>query len=472
MKKLFVLVCLFLSFSCSKVVDEADVDNPGAESSSQDQRACEYAKNTKNVEVWRFYLKEFPNGLCNSEAKDAIINNYFEKKLKAEAEAKAREEQLYKEAREKNTLDAWENYSREFPEEERTFEAKFKIEEMRNAGNINPVNLKLAVDPKPEVGQQPKPEYVRKADSQNETSLKDKGKEIDNIKVVNGNADKASKELEFEKKNTEEKDKRLAQGKSQDAQEANNGKKLQIETLEKENEELQKYLATANGKIEELEKENDNLKENLIALLLMFGFLLGCVALVFVYIKFNPTKYKNYRSADEENEEPNRNSSDVIAEKVSSRLAQTLGRITMIVNSLPKQVSEQVVTQLMPIIRQQIEKSNIANATTHHTEAVSIPAEPVIKTYYARMVGERFESSGERSAWFILKDDGNTITFDLVDSCKKDRRTMNEAFKVLSQCFENYDSSDSNAVLITSPGKARRDDEEHWRVIEKGRILK
>ena len=184
MKKLFVLVCLFLTFSCSKVVDEADSDNQSVveASSSQDQLACEYAKNAKNVEVWRFYLKEFPNGLCNSEAKDAIINNYFEKKSKAEAEAKAqrekaeaeakaREEQLYKEAREKNTLDAWENYSREFPEGEHAFEAKFKIRD------IKPVHIKPAVNPKPEVEQQAKPEYVQgklgKPDSQNEkTSLK------------------------------------------------------------------------------------------------------------------------------------------------------------------------------------------------------------------------------------------------------------------------------------------------------------
>ena len=260
----------------------------------------------------------------------------------------------------------------------------------------------------------------------------------------------------------------------------------QIETLEGEKTALQGELDAAKKQIEELKKKvpEESAKDakdgkpegepngiGRILLALLFGFLLGCAVLILIYMKFNSQKHKNYRSADEENEEPNSNSSDIIAEKVAGKLSQTLGRITMIVNSLPKQVSEQVVTQLMPIIRQQIEKSNVA-ATTHHTEAVSIPAEPVIKTYYARMVGERFESSGERSAWFILKDDGNTITFDLVDSCKKDRRTMNEAFKVLSQCFENYDSSDSNAVLITSPGKARRDDEEHWRVFEKGRIIR
>ena len=330
-----------------------------------------------------------------------------------------------------------------------------------------------------------------------EKQIKAKDSEIEQLKAAAGNAEKANKDLaaktqkaEEEKKKIEEEKKRAEaknwqnQKNAQDAKGEVKEKASQIETLEREKTALQGQLNEANEKIKELEKQeaepekkvNESKGANVgiggILLALLFGFLLGCVALVFVYIKFNPKKHKNYRSADEENEEPNRNSSDVIAEKVSSRLAQTLGRITMIVNSLPKQVSEQVVTQLMPIIRQQIEKSNVANANTHHTETVSIPAEPVIKTYYARMVGERFESSGERSAWFILKDDGNTITFDLVDSYKKDRRNMNEAFKVLSQCFENYDSSDSNAVLITSPGKARKDDEEHWRVFEKGRIIR
>ena len=312
--------------------------------------------------------------------------------------------------------------------------------------------------------------------------------EIDNLKRTAGNTsellkaerkkfEEEKRTLEQEKKELEEEKRRLAAQNGKNKKEAGEAKDeirekdSEIETLKGEKQKLQSDLDIAQDKITKLENENKTLKEKPTdggtkwIFALIFGFLLGCAVLVFVYTKLQPKKHKS-----EENEESRYNSSDMIAEKVAGKLAQTFSNLKMTINSLPKQTSEQTVKLIVPVIKQQLENSNIT-ANQHIVETTSIPSEPEIKTYYARMVGERFESSGERNAWFILKDDGNTITFDLINSCKKDRRTMNEEFKVLSQCFENYDTGDRNAVLETIPGRARRDDEEHWRVIKKGEIL-
>ena len=48
--------------------------------SSQDKRACEYARNDGNLETWEEYLAAFPNGECSFEAKSKI------RKLKKEEE--------------------------------------------------------------------------------------------------------------------------------------------------------------------------------------------------------------------------------------------------------------------------------------------------------------------------------------------------------------------------------------------------
>ena len=114
MKKIFVLVCLFLSFSCARVVDDVDADSPenlDVESSPQDQRACEYARNVNNIEVWRFYLKEFPNGLCVSEAKKAIVFAEKEKSLKAPEETIKKEAPIKLDSQNETSLKDEENNS-------------------------------------------------------------------------------------------------------------------------------------------------------------------------------------------------------------------------------------------------------------------------------------------------------------------------------------------------------------------------
>ena len=70
------------------------------------------------------------------EAKEAIKREEDEIRRIAEAETKAREEQLYREAKEKNTRAAWENYLREFPKAEYAFEAKSNRTKMKKVGAL------------------------------------------------------------------------------------------------------------------------------------------------------------------------------------------------------------------------------------------------------------------------------------------------------------------------------------------------
>jgi hypothetical protein len=44
----------------------------GQTASIQDQQACEYARRNKSAEIWRDYLKQFPNGICSFEAKSEV----------------------------------------------------------------------------------------------------------------------------------------------------------------------------------------------------------------------------------------------------------------------------------------------------------------------------------------------------------------------------------------------------------------
>ena len=120
----FVLVaCPLFLFNLFLVINNIKHD-------PKDTEACEKAMEASSTKVWRAYLDEFPNGWCVLDAEEAIKREEDEIRRQAEAEAKAREEQFYKETIEKNTLDAWENYLREFPEGVHAFEAKFKIKEL------------------------------------------------------------------------------------------------------------------------------------------------------------------------------------------------------------------------------------------------------------------------------------------------------------------------------------------------------
>ena len=102
----------------------------------KDTEICELARKSSTIEAWESYLEKFPKGWCVWEAQSAIERAKEEIRRIAEAEAKAREEQVLKEAEEKNTRAAWENYLREFPKGEHAFEAESKIEEMKKVGDL------------------------------------------------------------------------------------------------------------------------------------------------------------------------------------------------------------------------------------------------------------------------------------------------------------------------------------------------
>ena len=64
MKKVFV--AFMLIFSVFWVfADEKD----------DDEKACEYSRNTKNAKVWQTYLEKFPNGTCSFEASAEIAKS-------------------------------------------------------------------------------------------------------------------------------------------------------------------------------------------------------------------------------------------------------------------------------------------------------------------------------------------------------------------------------------------------------------
>ena len=54
-----------------------------ADQQQNDQAACTYARKNNNAEIWKDYLKQFPNGICAFEAKSEI------KKLNHKAQRKA-----------------------------------------------------------------------------------------------------------------------------------------------------------------------------------------------------------------------------------------------------------------------------------------------------------------------------------------------------------------------------------------------
>lgn len=40
----------------------------------QDQQACEYARKTRKIKIWKEYLKAYPNGVCRFEARMLVAD--------------------------------------------------------------------------------------------------------------------------------------------------------------------------------------------------------------------------------------------------------------------------------------------------------------------------------------------------------------------------------------------------------------
>ena len=62
MKRFFVFSALLFAIFTLFAEDE----------NSQDDNACDYARKTRDIEVWQKYLEKFPNGKCSFEAETEI----------------------------------------------------------------------------------------------------------------------------------------------------------------------------------------------------------------------------------------------------------------------------------------------------------------------------------------------------------------------------------------------------------------
>ena len=117
---------------------KAKVANPN------DQAACEYAREAKDIDAWQLYLKKFPNGICVSDAHEAVIMNEKKKRQEAAQKAKEKEAKLYTDAKKRNIRAAWEYYLSEFPEGKHAFEAELNVNKMRKVGEYEWSNFRVA----------------------------------------------------------------------------------------------------------------------------------------------------------------------------------------------------------------------------------------------------------------------------------------------------------------------------------------
>jgi hypothetical protein len=81
--------------------------------SSDDQNACEYARKESNIETWKFYLENFPNGECSDEAKAAL-----------EGANNAKDQIACNQAKRLSTVEGWSKYLTDFTHGKCAFEAK------------------------------------------------------------------------------------------------------------------------------------------------------------------------------------------------------------------------------------------------------------------------------------------------------------------------------------------------------------
>jgi hypothetical protein len=93
--------------------------------SNDDLNACEFARKDSNVETWKFYLENFPNGECSAEAKAAL-----------QSDSDSKDQTACNEAREQNSFVGWEQYLKNFPNGKCNFEAKVNMKKAKKIGNL------------------------------------------------------------------------------------------------------------------------------------------------------------------------------------------------------------------------------------------------------------------------------------------------------------------------------------------------
>lgn len=104
-KILLILAAIFIVFEA--FADEAD------------RNACEYARKDSNLETWKSYLNNFPNGQCVSEAINALNRD-----------KNAKDSTLCNQARRQNSYQGWEDYLINFPNGKCNFEAKMNLKKL------------------------------------------------------------------------------------------------------------------------------------------------------------------------------------------------------------------------------------------------------------------------------------------------------------------------------------------------------
>lgn len=88
-----------------------------------DRNACQYARKDSKLETWKFYLENFPNGECSAEAKAAL----HEANAALQRDLDSKDQAACNKARQQNSFEGWDQYLKNFPNGKCNFEAKLNV---------------------------------------------------------------------------------------------------------------------------------------------------------------------------------------------------------------------------------------------------------------------------------------------------------------------------------------------------------
>lgn len=94
--------------------------------SSDDKNACAYARKESNIDTWKFYLENFPNGECSDEAKAAL-----------ESAQNTKDQIACNRARQQNSFEGWRLYLLDFPNGKCAFEAKVNKKKLKTSNDLD-----------------------------------------------------------------------------------------------------------------------------------------------------------------------------------------------------------------------------------------------------------------------------------------------------------------------------------------------
>ena len=123
--QVLVLSVLFVIFGVFDLIGQ----------SSDDHSACKFARKDSNVETWKYYLENFPNGECALEARAAL----HEAVATLQRDFESKDQTACNKARQQNTFEGWDQYLKNFPNGKCNFEAKVNMK--KKGGGIKIGNL-------------------------------------------------------------------------------------------------------------------------------------------------------------------------------------------------------------------------------------------------------------------------------------------------------------------------------------------